>query len=135
MSGVHHGSTAILKLGTVSSETDISLYIDSITPNLFEYDEADTSVIGAFKKSIPGQYGSSIDFGGPWSSEIHAILQPLRGVTGKGFVYGPEGSTSTNYKTSGTGWLSYSVKDSSIGDAVRYEATFHIASAVTEGTF
>lgn len=135
MATLGHGKDSVFKIGTASSETDITAYVDSVEFP-WDYDDADVSVMGvAYKQNIPGQYGSEVKFGGPWSTEVHAILQPLRAVTGKSVVYGPRGSTGGYYKVSATGWLEYGPPSGDVGDALRYECTFHVSSAIAEGTF
>lgn len=129
------GWQGYLAVGTVSSETDISGYVNKCTPAL-PTDKADTSVYGAYKSSVPGQSDYTVTFSGPFSPALHAILQPLRNVLGKGIVVGPQGSTGGNYKQTGTGWLEYNpAADVSVTGAVMYSASFHLNGAFGETTF
>lgn len=129
------GWSGYLAIGTAGAETDISAYVSKCTPTL-PTDKADTSVYGAFKSSVPGQYEYTVAFSGPFSPAAHAILQPLRNVLGKGIKVGPQGSTGGNYKQTATGWLEYNAAaDVSVTGAVMYSAVFHGTSALSEGVF
>jgi hypothetical protein len=135
MATTGHGKDLVFKTGTAGSEGDISNYVDSVEWP-WDYDDADVSAAGlAYKQSIPGQYGSEVKISGPFSTELHAIMQPLRGVVGKSAIYGPRGSTSGFYKLSATGWWEYHPPKGDVGDALRYEAVFHVSSANTEATW
>lgn len=132
---VSHGKDLYFATGTASSETDITNYVDSVEFP-WDYDSADTSVAGlAYKSSIPGQYGSEVKVSGPWSPELHTIMVALRAVAGKSVVFGPRGNTGGYYKLSATGWWSYAPPKADIGDALRWEGTFHVSSAIAEATF
>jgi hypothetical protein len=132
--GTGPGKNTVVKIGTAGSETDITAYVDKTAPHL-PFDKNDTSVYGPNKSSVAGQYEASYDFEGPWSPEAHAILQPLRGVSGKSFVFGPQGSTAGLYKATLVGWLEYEIVDSSTNNSTRYKCTFHQGGAFAESTF
>jgi len=51
------------------------------------------------------------------------------------FDYGPEGSSASSTKYSGTCWVSTYEIQSRVGDAVRWSATLQVEGEVTRGTY
>lgn len=131
-----HGKNAVFKIGTSGSETDISAFVDGVDFP-YDFDEVDVSVFGtAYHQYIPGQYSSDVKFQGPWdATTLHTTLSPLRGVTGKSIVYGPQGSTTGQVKLTALGFLKQYGYPSKVKDAVRYTAAFRISGAITETVF
>lgn len=136
-----HGKGTAFKI-TDSGGTlrDISNTLREVTfPR--EADVAETSAFGTFDKTyVVGLVGSSFSFSGMFDATVDGYLNGIRGLdiaapyTGV-FEYGPEGTTATRIKYTGTALCTnYSIQGS-INDMVAGTVNFQVTGPVTRTTW
>ena len=132
-----HGKATVFKLDNASASlTDIS---NTLTDVSFpaKVDTADVTAFGASAKSyIVGLTDGTISISGTFDATVDALLAGVVGfATPLNWNYGPEGSTSTYVKYSGTGFVTSYQKSGTVGDVVKYTAEIQVTGAVTRGTW
>ncbi len=129
-----HGRLAYFKLAT----TDLSSVMDSID---FDHgsDVHETTTYGkTYKTKAGGLKEGSFSIGGLYDSTAvtgpETVIPPLVGTVAV-FEFGPEGSSSTKVKYSGSVVVQKYTQSAPVGDMVRWKATLQTTDTVTKGTF
>lgn len=134
------GKFALVKIGTASSETDISANCDSCEWPI-EFNNEDTTSFGSTtdETSIPTTQKSEIKLSGNWDATLEGVLRALVGVAGKSLIYAPLGNHPTD--ASGTprrtapGYLKdYSGAKADAKGKLTWEGTFVKSGATTFDT-
>lgn len=125
------------------SERDLSTFITDITFGQ-KTDDVDTTTFTSTanppKTFLLGFTEREIKISGLFDATAttgpDAVLAPdLGGSTARVFKYGPYGSTSTNVRYTGSGYLMQYDLKGSVGSAVSFEATIKVTGAITRDTF
>ena len=122
------------------SERDLSTFISECSLER-SIDEIETTTMSATSKTfLVGLLDNTISISGFYDPTAttgpDAVLNPdFIAGTSRTWIYGPYGSTASNVKYTGTGYVTkYNIKGG-VGGAVEYEADFRITGAVTRTTF
>lgn len=133
-----HGKSAVFKLGTSgtpATATDISNVVNEVSfPRTVETGET-TSFGSSAKTYVVGLTDATISFGGTFDATVDAQLAGIVGLDGVAFEYGPEGSTSTRVKYTGSGILTSYEVSAPVGDVVTFSADFQVSGAITRGAY
>ena len=115
---------------------DISTSLNSVTmPRSIE--TLETTSFGSSSKSyVVGFSDSTISVEGSFDATFDGYLAGLVGFeTASAFVYGPEGTTASMIKYTGTCFLTSYEVSGGVGDIVSYSAEFQVTGAITRGTY
>lgn len=138
------------QMGTSGAPTSLTDYTSSVKSVKFTRNgqTLDVTTFGnSAQKYIKGLTDASVDVEFFYSTAVMTALQNLLGYTSGGvsWQYGPEGSTSGNYKISQTGTLNTSTgvglicesvdSPTEIGGVLMCSATFKVSGTITFGTY
>lgn len=132
-----HGRNTVFKVqdstGTLQDISnvmrDVSLPVSIDTP--------ETTAFGSGTKTyVIGIKDAKLSGSGMFDAATDAILQGIFGMeAARGFEYGPEGSTATRVKYSGSLYLTGYTISGSVSDMVAASFEFQITGDVTRGTW
>lgn len=132
-----HGKSAAFKVDNAAGTlTDISNVLNEVTmPRSIETGE--TTAFGSSAKSyVGGLSDSTISISGTYDATVDAHLAAIVGAADLlDFEYGPEGTTSTRIKFTGTCIMTSYEVGSPVGDVVTFSAEFQVSGAITRGTY
>jgi predicted secreted protein len=131
-----HGKNAIFKI-TDSGATlrDISNVVKEVTlPRSIETGETTSFGSGA-KTYVTGLSDATISVSGTFDATVDGYLAGLIGSDATAFEYGPEGSTSTRIKFTGSAILTKYEIGAPVGDVVTFSAEFQVSGAITRTTY
>lgn len=125
-----------------SVSRNISIYLNSVEFGPSN-DVLDTTTYGAVGHTfVTSLTNGTITISGLWdktaSTGSDTVLFGLIGVTGgapRAFIYGPEGSTATNVKYTGSVVVQDYSQSAPVADLVTFSATLQVSGAVTKGVY
>jgi hypothetical protein len=132
-----HGKNASFKVDNAAGTlTDISTVLNEVTmPRSIETGETTSFGSGA-KSYVSGLSDATISISGTYDATVDAHLTAIIGSADLlDFEYGPEGTTSTRVKFTGTCILTSYEVGSPVGDVVTFSAEFQVSGAITRGAF
>lgn len=130
-----HGSDADFRLdNSAGSLTDISAY----TTDVSLARAADTAEVSTFgdnaKEYIAGLTDATFTASGIFDPTVDVVLDAAVGVQ-RSFQYGPQGTTGGNIKYTGECICTSYDPPATMGDAVKWSASFQVTGAITRGTY
>jgi len=134
---VGHGKNMVFKAGTLSSETDISQYIDSVNVD-DDTDEAQAAGTGAWKHFKAGQRGLTATVTGTitkGASDAYLILVGIWGTEEKSFIYGPDGDGAGFPKKSWQGFVKSVKPAADVNGVPKFTATIRCSGTITDSTW
>jgi hypothetical protein len=133
-----HGKDSVFSLDdTGGSLQDISAYVNSVDGLPGDIDMAETTTLGNESKTyIAGLDDAQVTVAGIWDSTLDGYVGSLaQRKTARTFEWGPEGSTASNVKVSGEGFIQSYTASSPVGDIVTFSMTIQVTGGVTIGTY
>lgn len=133
---VHGKNTQFTIANSVPTVIDISNTLNDVAfPQTVDHDEV--SAFGNTAKAyVVGLLDGKITVKGTFDPTVDATLSGILGLAvPQAFVYGPQGSTTTYVKYSGTAFLIAYEKMGAVGGVVKYSAEFIITGPVTRGVY
>ena len=122
--------------GSATTEVDRSTYVRSVDfPR--EQDVLDTTPFGVTARTYAvGLMDNKMTVEFFWDTTIDTHLNALLGyTTAVEFIYGPDGTTSTRPKFTGTFFLKSLTHPNTIGEVKVFTAEFQLTGAVTRTTY
>jgi len=134
-----HGKDSVFSLDdTGGSLQDITAFVNGVDGLPGDIDMAETTTLGNEAKTyIPGLDDAQVTVSGVWDSTLDGYVGTLaqRKAATRTFEWGPEGSTASNVKFSGEGYIQSYSASSPVGDIVTWSMTIQVTGGVTVGTY
>lgn len=132
-----HGKNAVF---TIQDSGDVVRDISNVLKNISmprQIDTAETTAFGSAAKSfVIGIPGATFSVDGMFDLTVDGYLNGIYAFeTARAFVYGPEGSTASRRKFTGSCYLTDYSLSGSVSDMLSFTAQFQITGAVTATTY